>query len=332
MPTVTLREITELNRAAVEALSVTDEQRFYVADVATSLREAVEYPEAKAWYRAVYADDEPVGFVMISDGITSHDPTLIGPYYLWRLLVDHRFQGLGHGTTAIDLVVAHVRTRPDARELLVSHVVGPSSPRRLLRALRLRGHRRGPRGRAGPRARPRPLRRPRDDARRRLTPGGASRGHGCSGPPGAVVCKASGSSNAPGGTVTVLLAYVSTPEGDAALATAVQEARLRSTDAVVVNITRPQADVDSPFSAEQTLDAVAERFAAAGVNAIVRQVPTTPEVAEAILDIAAETGADLLVIGLRRRSTVGKFVLGSTSQRILLGADCPVVAVKADLD
>jgi nucleotide-binding universal stress UspA family protein len=132
--------------------------------------------------------------------------------------------------------------------------------------------------------------------------------------------------------VTVLLAYVSTPEGDAALTVAVQETQLRSTDAVVVNITRPEAAIDSPFSAEQTLDAVAERFASVGVNAEIRQLPPTADVAQAILDAATDTGAEVLVIGLRRRSAVGKFVLGSTSQRILLGADCPVVAVKADLD
>ena len=128
MGVITLREIDDANRDAVVALAVTTEQSHYVADVATSLREAVEYPEAKAWYRAVYDDDLPVGFVMISDGITSDDPTLIGPYYLWRLLIDQRYQGRGYGRTALDLVVAHVRTRPDARELLVSHVEGPLSP------------------------------------------------------------------------------------------------------------------------------------------------------------------------------------------------------------
>lgn len=132
--------------------------------------------------------------------------------------------------------------------------------------------------------------------------------------------------------MTVLLAYVSTPEGDAALAVAVQEASLRSSAAVVLNITRPEGDVDSPFSAEQTLDAVAERFASVGLAAEIRQLPPTADVAQAILDAATETGAELLVIGLRRRSAVGKFVMGSTSQRILLGADCPVVAVKATLD
>jgi diamine N-acetyltransferase len=76
----------------------------------------------------VYADDEPVGFVMISDGITVDDPTYVGPYYLWRLLIDRRFQGRGYGTATLDLVVEHVRTRPDARRFLVSHVVGPTSP------------------------------------------------------------------------------------------------------------------------------------------------------------------------------------------------------------
>jgi diamine N-acetyltransferase len=127
-PVVSLREITEDNRTAVEALAVTEEQTFYVASVTKSLQEAEEYPDAKAWYRAVYADDEPVGFVMISDGITVDDPSYVGPYYLWRLLVDHRFQGRGYGTAALDLVVGHVRTRPDARTLFTSHVVGPTSP------------------------------------------------------------------------------------------------------------------------------------------------------------------------------------------------------------
>jgi diamine N-acetyltransferase len=128
MPVVSLREITEDNRAAVEALAVTEEQAQYVASVAESLVEAAQLPDAKPWYRAVYADDEPVGFVMISDGITVDNPEYVGPYYLWQLLVDHRFQGRGYGTATLDLVVEHIRKRPDARVLLVSHVVGPTSP------------------------------------------------------------------------------------------------------------------------------------------------------------------------------------------------------------
>ncbi len=125
---VSLREITDDNQTAVEALAVSDEQTHYVASVTTSLRDAAENPHANPWYRAVYAYDEPVGFVMISDGITVADPSFLGPYYLWRLLIDHRFQRRGYGTAALDLVVEHVRTRPDARVLLTSHVVGPRSP------------------------------------------------------------------------------------------------------------------------------------------------------------------------------------------------------------
>jgi diamine N-acetyltransferase len=128
VPVVSLREIAESNRPGVEGLSVTEEQSQYVASVAESLLEAAKFPDAKPWYRAVYADEEPVGFVMISDGITVDNPDYLGPYYLWRLLIDRRFQGRGYGTAALDLVVEHVRTRPDASVLLVSHVVGPTSP------------------------------------------------------------------------------------------------------------------------------------------------------------------------------------------------------------
>ncbi|MFN8156448.1 MAG: GNAT family N-acetyltransferase [Candidatus Nanopelagicales bacterium] len=128
MAVVTLREITDENRDAVLALRVSEEQSEYVADVAQSLADAVQYPEAKAWYRAVYADDELVGFVMISDGITDPDPTLLGPYYLWRLLIDRKHQGHGHGSAAIDRVVEELRRRPDAEVLLVSAQPGPLSP------------------------------------------------------------------------------------------------------------------------------------------------------------------------------------------------------------
>jgi diamine N-acetyltransferase len=127
-PYVHLREITAENQAAVEALRVSEVQSDYVAGVAESLVEAAETPDAMPWFRAVYADDEPVGFVMISDGITVENPDYVGPYYLWRLLVDQRHQGLGYGAAALRLVVEHVRSRPDAVVLLTSTVPGPRSP------------------------------------------------------------------------------------------------------------------------------------------------------------------------------------------------------------
>jgi diamine N-acetyltransferase len=127
--TVSLREITAANRAAVEALTVTAEQSEYVAGVAESLVEAAETPDARPWYRAVYADDTPVGFVLISDGITVDNPAYLGPYFLWRLLVDHRHQGRGYGAATLDLVVEYLlRTRADARVLITSCGRGPGSP------------------------------------------------------------------------------------------------------------------------------------------------------------------------------------------------------------
>jgi len=125
---VSLREITPANRAEIEALTVTAEQAWYVAGVAESLVEAAETPDACPWYRAVFAGGTAVGFVMISDGITVANPDYLGPYYLWRLLIDRRHQGRGHGSAALGLVVDYLRTRPDARVLLTSVVPGPASP------------------------------------------------------------------------------------------------------------------------------------------------------------------------------------------------------------
>ena len=124
---VSLREITPANRAAVEALAVTAEQSEYVGGVAVSLVEAAETPDACPWYRAVYAGETPVGFVMISDGITVVNPDYLGPYFLWRLLIDRHHQRRGYGSAALGLMIDYLRTRPDARVLITSVVQGPAS-------------------------------------------------------------------------------------------------------------------------------------------------------------------------------------------------------------
>jgi len=130
--TVHLREITADNRAELAALTVSPAQADYVAGVAESLAEAADYPQAAPWFRGVYAGDTPVGFVMISDGISAEDladPELLGPYFLWRLLIDQRHQGHGYGAAAVRLVVDHLRAnRPDAVELLTSCGRGPGDP------------------------------------------------------------------------------------------------------------------------------------------------------------------------------------------------------------
>jgi diamine N-acetyltransferase len=125
---VHLREVTPENLASVTALVVDDVQTHYVASVADSLVDAAQTPDARPWYRAVYDGDTPVGFVMISDGITVSNPEYLGPYFLWRLLIDRQHQRRGYGAAALRLVVEHLRGRPDARVLLTSAVPGPDSP------------------------------------------------------------------------------------------------------------------------------------------------------------------------------------------------------------
>ena len=125
---VSLREITAANRDAVERLAVTSDQEHYVEGVAESLVEAAETPGACPWFRAIYAGERPVGFVMISDGIPEDRTEYLGPYYLWRLLVDERYQGRGYGKAALDLVVAYLRTRPGADTLFTSVSRGPRPP------------------------------------------------------------------------------------------------------------------------------------------------------------------------------------------------------------
>ncbi len=76
----------------------------------------------------MYADDEPVGFAMLSDGITVVNPDYLGLYYLWRFLIDRHHQGRGYGSAALRLAVEHVCSRSDARVLITSVEQGLDSP------------------------------------------------------------------------------------------------------------------------------------------------------------------------------------------------------------
>jgi diamine N-acetyltransferase len=90
---VTLEEITDQNREAVLALRVAPGQERFVSSVEDSLAAAADYPEARPWYRAVFASGEPagpVGFVMVSWNCEPRPPEIIGPWLLWKLLIDER--------------------------------------------------------------------------------------------------------------------------------------------------------------------------------------------------------------------------------------------------
>lgn len=129
-PSVSLREIDDANRRQIELLTVTPEQSTYVASNAQSLEEAEETPNACPRYWGLYAGEVPVGFVMISDNIPAERTEYLGPYFLWRLLIDTRYQRRGYGTAALDLVVQYLNGRPNADTLYSSHVPvdGPASP------------------------------------------------------------------------------------------------------------------------------------------------------------------------------------------------------------
>ena len=100
-------------------------QEQFVSSVADSLREAAEHPDAHAMYWAVYAEDTPVGFVMIADEVDNPDYI---PQYLWKLLIDERYQRQGFGTATLDLIVEYFRGRPGVEVLNTSAGQGDGSP------------------------------------------------------------------------------------------------------------------------------------------------------------------------------------------------------------
>jgi diamine N-acetyltransferase len=125
---VTLRPITSGDRQAVEELRVLPEQENFVDGVRRSLAEAAAKPDARPWHRSVYAGEVPVGFVMLADGVPPGNVDIPWRYYLWRFLIDARFQRRGYGRAALDQVVAYLRTKPDANLLVTSVVPGNGSP------------------------------------------------------------------------------------------------------------------------------------------------------------------------------------------------------------
>lgn len=125
--TVTLREITDANVDAVRGLRTTADQERFVSTVSYSIEEAAANPQGKPWYRAVYADEQPVGFVMLSWDVEPQPPHINGPWFLWKLLIDARYQRRGYGQEVVRQVVELVRGQ-GATELLTSRVPGEGGP------------------------------------------------------------------------------------------------------------------------------------------------------------------------------------------------------------
>ena len=111
---VSLRRINAKTVRAICNLSVSDNQKGFVAPNAVSIAQA--YFSKNAWFRAVYADETPVGFVML------YEAPKRGLYYLWRFMIDARYQGRGYGRRALELVIKRVRKMPKAKSLTLSVV------------------------------------------------------------------------------------------------------------------------------------------------------------------------------------------------------------------
>jgi nucleotide-binding universal stress UspA family protein len=131
---------------------------------------------------------------------------------------------------------------------------------------------------------------------------------------------------------TIVVGYVPKPEGRAAIHRAAAEAKLRGSRMIVVNSAKDGREFDSAEAVrlEQAMNNVREELEASGLGFEMRQFVRGMDVAEDLIAVAEETGAEMIVIGLRRRSPVGKLILGSNAQTILLDAPCPVLAVKAE--
>jgi diamine N-acetyltransferase len=133
MPTVQLRDIaTDADRAAVLELRRGPGQERYLGSMESHFEDAVVDAIARPRMWSVHDREQLVGFVMISDDIPAAtlaaEPSIVGPYFLWRLLIDERFQGRGYGRATIHAVAEYVRSRPNGEVLFTSCAAGDGSP------------------------------------------------------------------------------------------------------------------------------------------------------------------------------------------------------------
>ena len=132
--------------------------------------------------------------------------------------------------------------------------------------------------------------------------------------------------------MNIVVGYIPSPEGLAAIDHAITMAKLGDERLVVLNCGTRGNDADPSFAESADWDAVDQKLTSLGLVHEMRQPAQAQTPADEILRAASDIDADLIVIGIRRRSAVGKLIAGSTSQQVLLEADCAVLAVKHPLD
>ncbi len=133
MPAVQLRDIvTEDDVEAVMGLRRGPGQDRYLGSMISHFEDAIFDAKACPRMWSVHAGDELVGFVMISDDIPQAtldtDDEVVGPYFLWRLLIDVHHQGKGYGRATLDAIADYVRAKPNGTVLLTSCTAGDGSP------------------------------------------------------------------------------------------------------------------------------------------------------------------------------------------------------------
>jgi nucleotide-binding universal stress UspA family protein len=126
----------------------------------------------------------------------------------------------------------------------------------------------------------------------------------------------------------VVVGYSPSKPGQAALLAGIEEAQLRNASLVVLNASRGDAIYDPGFAQPADLEWARTTCTEAGVEFTVRQEVRGREPWEEIVDLLEETNADLCVIGIRRRSAVGKMLMGSNAHHILMEAPCRILSVK----
>jgi nucleotide-binding universal stress UspA family protein len=129
--------------------------------------------------------------------------------------------------------------------------------------------------------------------------------------------------------MTVVVGYVPGPIGEAALEVALAEADRRRESLLVVNVGLPDAASDPKFLDEGERARLGDRLLFAGASFEIEQLVRGRHAADELVEAAERVRASVLVIGMRRRSATGKLLFGSQAQRVLLYADCAVLAVKA---
>ncbi|MFZ3127333.1 MAG: universal stress protein [Rhodoferax sp.] len=129
--------------------------------------------------------------------------------------------------------------------------------------------------------------------------------------------------------MTILVAYAPRPEGQAALDKGIEIAKRRKERLLVVNATSGGSKDEAAMASVQDVERIEKLLKEAGLDAEFKQYGRGKNAVDEITALVESLNPYVLIIGLRKRSPVGKLIMGSIAQEILLSVSCPVLAVKA---